>query len=47
MKKIAIMLGAGYVLTGCGYLTRPMEHPSFEQHAQQGRIVDWSDRGES
>lgn len=37
MKAIS-MLAATFVLTGCGYLTKPMEHPSFEQHAQQGRI---------
>jgi len=34
MKTATIMFAAGYVLTGCAYLTPPLEHPSFEQHAQ-------------
>ncbi|MGH8710850.1 MAG: hypothetical protein ACREVA_05990 [Burkholderiales bacterium] len=37
MKTVTIMLVAGCMLTGCAYLTPPMEHPSFEQHAQ-GRV---------
>jgi hypothetical protein len=37
MKRVAISLVAGCGLTGCAYFTPPLEHPSFEQHAQ-GRI---------
>jgi hypothetical protein len=34
MKKVVNILAAGYVLTGCAYLTPPFEHPIIEQHAQ-------------
>jgi hypothetical protein len=37
MKYVSVMLVAGYVLTGCAYVTPPLENPIIEQHAQ-GRI---------
>jgi len=37
MKTVGITLVTGCVLSGCGYFTPPMEHPSFEQHVQ-GRV---------
>ncbi len=34
MKNLAYLLVAGVALTGCSYLTKPIEHPIIEQHAQ-------------
>ncbi len=34
MKNPASVLLASLALTGCSYLTKPMEHPIIEQHAQ-------------